>query len=112
FNNLQGEEAEKVIERNTKAVERFFRNRELNHAILLAPPSTDQLYRNSNGVPITRSDNPRSWGWSFIISTDNKARYGGHPDWDSFEKNLREIMNVDPAVKARRRAEASQRRGG
>ncbi len=112
FNNLQGEEAEKVIERNTKAVERFFKNRELNHAILLAPPSTDQLYRNSNGVPITRSDNPRSWGWSFIISTDNKARYGGHPDWDSFEKNLREIMNVDPAVKARRRAEASQRRGG
>lgn len=111
FNNMQGEDREKVIERNTKAVQRFFEHRELNHAIMLAPPNTQQLYEGSNGVPIGRGENPNSWAWAFIISTDNKARYGGHPDWDSFEKNLREIMKVDPAVKARQRAEAAQRGG-
>lgn len=78
------------------------RNREANHPIMVGRVQSEAF--NNGAIPIFRPVG-EEMAATFIMSTDNAMRYLGHPNTDNYHAMVRNLIDLDPGVQARRKAE-------
>jgi hypothetical protein len=107
--NVNAEDAAKLEERNGPLADEILRTRPMNHAIL----------KNLNGLKLDKMQGIRSFGDTLdelaacvILSTDGTIRWIGHPAEDGFKTQMNRLIQVDPGVKARHKAEDAKLRSG
>jgi hypothetical protein len=77
-------------------------NRQANHPIVVGRVTSDAF--QNGAVPIFRPVG-EEMAATFILSSDGSMRYLGHPNTDNYHAMIRNLINIDPGVQARRKAE-------
>ena len=101
-NNLQGEELNKLIQRNTPAIQALIAAGRLNHSMSARPATvedTENLFvRNTKGRA--------NYAVAVIATTDLRVRWIGNPyDKELVNRAIEALLAVDPGIAARRKAE-------
>jgi hypothetical protein len=102
--NPQGEELQKLIQRNTPAIQSIIAQNRLNHSMTAerarAEDTTGLFVRNNKGKA--------GDAFAVIVSTDMIIRWVGNPyDKELVSQAIEKLLAVDPGVAARRKAEAN-----
>lgn len=99
---VSAEDAAKLMERNGPLADEILRTRPMNHPIMM----------NLNGLKSEKLGNVGLYGQTLdeaatciILSSDNTVRWLGHPAEDGFKTQMNKLIQVDPGVLARRKAE-------
>ncbi|MBX3404251.1 MAG: TlpA family protein disulfide reductase [Phycisphaeraceae bacterium] len=84
-------------------------NRQANHPIVVGRVTSD-VFQNG-AIPIFRPVG-EEMAATFIMSSDGSMRYLGHPNTDNYHAMIRNLINIDPGVQARRKAEDAAAKSG
>lgn len=77
-------------------------NREANHPIVVGRVQSEAF--QNGAIPIFRPVG-EEMAATFILSSDGAMRFLGHPTTDTYHAMIRNLINLDPGVQARRKAE-------
>lgn len=106
--NAQGEEAEKLNTRNTELLKSLIATRNVNHPMQPQPMKGEQFEFGGGGssaIPVF-GDSRTNFGSAMVIATDKHVRWIGSPyNTQDLYVALDKLIAIDPAVKARRKAE-------
>lgn len=106
--NVSGEEEAKLTERNTAAIKTVLAQNRLNHPMQAAPFKGEQF---EGDIPIFGLERGlRNAGVVMLLSTDNKVRWMGNPYSDEFRRAIQQLLEIDPGVAARKKAEAAKKK--
>lgn len=94
------EEKQKYDRDVAKGAEQIVKYRELNHAIVVGQFKVADITKWA-----TPLKSMREFGICLILSSDNKVRWYGNPFFEGFRPALDQMVRVDPAAIARRKAE-------
>jgi len=110
--NPPEEEAKKLTERNTGMLKTLMNLRGVNHFMQPSPFKGEQWdFSGGNNIPLY-GRSQREYGLAMVISTDNKVRWLDDPYSSSLGLAIEKVIEVDPGVQARRKAEDAARKGG
>lgn len=103
-NQLQGEELQKLIQRNTPAIQELVATGRVNHSMWAQPVRVEDT--ENLGV---RNDKGRAgFAVAVIATTDLRVRWIGNPyDKELVNRAIEALLAIDPGVAARRKAEAN-----
>jgi hypothetical protein len=101
---LSDQEKKERDERRVEQCRRYARDTALNHGLNTVPLQLDG--QDMNQIVIAESRNYLTI--AFMVSTDGHCRWIGNPYWDGFETWVKDFINADPGVQARRKAEDAQ----
>ncbi|MBY0261935.1 MAG: TlpA family protein disulfide reductase [Phycisphaerales bacterium] len=109
--NPPEEEAKKLTERNTGLLKTLMTIRGVNHFMQPSPFKGEQWdFLGGNSIPLY-GRSQREIGLAMVISTDNKVRWLDDPYSSSLAVAIEKMIDVDPGVQARRKAEDAARKG-
>lgn len=97
----------KLKERNTRLIKELMQTRSINHPFTPAVLKADNLEFNNDSLRIRISSQREQFGVVVLTSTDGRIRWIGNPYSEDMKSTLQKLIEVDPGVQARRKAEKS-----
>ncbi len=111
-NNSNGnqEEEEKVKLRNKEFIASILRTRSVNHFLNPNVLKAENLELNGGGMIPRLAPTQDEFGIAVLLSTDMRIRWIGSPYNQDLRVALDKLIAVDPAVRARRKAEDAKKK--
>ena len=104
------EEDEKLKQRNKDFIATILRTRSVNHFLNPNKIRAENLELGGGGMVPRISPSKEEFGICIILSTDMRIRWIGSPYDQDLRIALDKLIAVDPAVKARRKAEDAKKK--
>lgn len=104
-----GEEEAKLIERNKAFISTILRTRSVNHYLVPKTIRYEKFELGGGGMLPRFAKTRDEDGFATILSSDLKMRWVGDPYDQDLKVALNKLLAVDPAVKARRKAEDAKK---
>lgn len=111
-NQNAGEDQNKLKDRNIDLIRSLRASRTINHALNPNAFKAENL-EFSDGSMIARLSRLREeFGYAALLSSDGKLRWHGNPYSEDLKHVLQKLIDVDPGVAARRKAEEKKQQSG
>ena len=108
--NGNQDDEDKIKQRNKEFITSILRTRSVNHYLNPTILKAENLELNGGGMIPRLAPTQDEFGIALLLSTDMRIRWIGSPYNQDLRVGLDKLIAVDPAVKARRKAEDAKKK--